>query len=85
MIKYKKIYLDFWNLTVADFIPCVYCSSPSIDIHHLVFKSQGGKDEPDNLIALCRCCHEKAHADRNFNKYLKELHEINIKHKFSNT
>ena len=84
MINYKKVFLKFWDFTIADYIPCAYCSSPSVDIHHLVFKSQGGKDEPNNLIALCRYCHEKAHKDKNFNLYLKELHEINIKHKLSN-
>jgi len=34
--------------------------------HHICFRSQGGKDEKDNLIRLCNhhhdCCHG-AHAD----------------------
>ncbi|MFW6087659.1 MAG: HNH endonuclease, partial [Myxococcota bacterium] len=24
---------------------------------HLVFRSQGGGDEPDNVVGLCSCCH----------------------------
>jgi len=83
MVKYKQVYIDFWGYTIADFIPCAYCSSTSVDFHHLVFRSHGGKDEPDNLIALCRTCHEKAHNDKTFNDYLKELNQDNIR-KYTN-
>ena len=78
MIKYKKIFIDYWGYTIADYIPCACCNSKSIDIHHLIFKSQGGKDEPDNLISLCRECHNKAHADTDFNNHLKQIHANNI-------
>jgi 5-methylcytosine-specific restriction endonuclease McrA len=29
--------------------------------HHIIFKSQGGDDAPENLITLCRDCHNDAH------------------------
>jgi 5-methylcytosine-specific restriction endonuclease McrA len=29
--------------------------------HHIIFKSQGGDDTPENLISLCRDCHNDAH------------------------
>ena len=32
-----------------------------LEVHHIVFKSQGGSDEEDNLIALCHTCHTKLH------------------------
>ncbi|MFW5876123.1 MAG: HNH endonuclease [Myxococcota bacterium] len=25
--------------------------------HHLVFRSQGGTDDPSNVVGLCSCCH----------------------------
>ena len=78
MVKYKKIYIDFFGYTIADFIPCEVCMSKSIDIHHIKFKSQGGKDEIDNLIALCRECHEIAHSSTEFNENLKDIHSIEI-------
>jgi 5-methylcytosine-specific restriction endonuclease McrA len=78
MVKYKKIFLDFWGLTIADFIPCINCGSIAVDLHHLIFKSQGGKDLPENLAPICRNCHNRAHSDKVFNNYLKELHEDNI-------
>jgi len=30
-----------------------------LDVHHVTKRSQGGKDHPNNLIALCRACHEQ--------------------------
>ncbi len=32
-----------------------------LDWHHKVKRSQGGTDERENLIALCRECHLKEH------------------------
>jgi len=78
MVKYKQIYIDYFDYTIADFIPCEVCASDSVDIHHIKFKSQGGKDEIDNLIALCRNCHNKAHNSKEFNNCLKKIHEKRI-------
>lgn len=33
----------------------------ALDPHHFVFRSQSGSDEEDNLITLCRRCHNKIH------------------------
>jgi hypothetical protein len=41
---------------------CALCDSTSgIQIHHVVKRSQGGKNTPDNLITLCSDCHALAH------------------------
>ena len=32
-----------------------------LDVHHKTPIAQGGLHSPDNLICLCRDCHEKAH------------------------
>lgn len=40
---------------------CIMCGRPATDCHHVIFRSQLGKDDPDNLVCLCRSCHEKAH------------------------
>jgi len=45
----------------ADVVFCEYCGIIANDIHHIEYKSQGGTDEPENLIALCRYCHNSAH------------------------
>lgn len=31
-------------------------------VHHIVPVSQGGSDDEDNLMALCRSCHEHIHS-----------------------
>jgi len=37
------------------------CGALAVDCHHIVFKSQGGSDIPENFIALCRAHHQEAH------------------------
>ena len=74
MQKYKKVYLDYYGLTVADWIPCKSCGTTAIDIHHIEPKGMGGsktKDVIENLVALCRECHNKAHDSKEFNENLK--------------
>lgn len=62
----------------TDFIPCENCLAKAVDIHHLVFRSHGGKNNIENLIALCRNCHNRAHDDGGFNEYLKIIHLKNL-------
>ncbi len=33
------------------------CSRRSVEVHHIVFRSQGGTDDPQNLICLCAAHH----------------------------
>ncbi len=33
----------------------------ALDLHHIVELSQGGRDSPDNLVALCPTCHALHH------------------------
>lgn len=34
--------------------------------HHLIFRSQGGRDIPTNFMSLCMDCHGHAHRDIEF-------------------
>ena len=57
-----------------DLIMCEACNSArAVDVHHQKLKSQGGKDEITNLIGLCRNCHNKAHASKEFNSILFDV------------
>jgi 5-methylcytosine-specific restriction endonuclease McrA len=46
---------------------CVLCGMPAAHVHHIVFRSQFGKDtleecwDVDNLVCLCLDCHNMAH------------------------
>ena len=45
--------------------PCRVCSfratESAIDPHHLVFSGHGGDDVADNIVPICRQCHEALH------------------------
>tara|TARA_R110002124_G_scaffold283449_2_gene459473 strand:- start:3106 stop:3351 length:246 start_codon:yes stop_codon:yes gene_type:complete len=77
MVKYKKIYLKEMGFTDTCFVPCEICSRPAVDIHHIESKGMGGsktKDYIENLIAVCRECHNKCHASKVYNSMAKEKH-----------
>jgi hypothetical protein len=38
--------------------------SARLEVHHIVFRSNGGADTPSNLITLCETCHSDLHAGR---------------------
>jgi 5-methylcytosine-specific restriction endonuclease McrA len=40
---------------------CRICRKPGADEHHVVFRSHGGTDTMDNLVTVCRRCHEDIH------------------------
>jgi len=62
MKKHIKTYLNHFHN--PDFVACEMCGRRAVDIHHIVYKSRGGTDDFENLIALCRHCHNLAHAER---------------------
>ena len=81
MVKYKQVYLDYYGLDVTDFIGCEICGKTAVDIHHLIIKGMGGsrtKDYIENLIAVCRGCHNKCHGSIEFNTKAKEIHKNNL-------
>ena len=47
---------------------CQYCKGKhkdsKLEVHHIVFRSQGGSDEESNLITLCRTCHKDLHSGK---------------------
>ena len=44
---------------------CQYCKGKhkdnKLDVHHIIFRSQCGSDEAENLITLCHTCHKALH------------------------
>ena len=46
---------------------CQYCKGKSkdskLEVHHIQFRSNGGSDDPSNLITLCSKCHHKLHSN----------------------
>lgn len=77
MQKHIKNFRKHYNIAENEVFMCQYCNgAPAVDIHHICYKSQGGSDDVDNLIGLCRLHHDEAHekkitADQLFEKIEK--------------
>lgn len=43
---------------------CQCCGKKNcrLEVHHIEFKSNGGTDDEENLITLCKECHDRVHA-----------------------
>jgi 5-methylcytosine-specific restriction endonuclease McrA len=67
MQRHIRNYLASIDADESTRIRCEVCNALAVDIHHIIPRSKFGskrkeeQDEPDNLIALCRTCHENAH------------------------
>ncbi len=62
MSRHREIYAAFFNICEQDFFLCEVCQCNALnEIHHIVYRSNGGQDVIENLIGLCRSCHNKAH------------------------
>jgi 5-methylcytosine-specific restriction endonuclease McrA len=64
---------NFYNVKAyvlsRDGYKCQKCKNSKtgtkLHVHHIVFKSNGGTDSPDNLVTLCESCHTKIHLFKN--------------------
>ena len=76
MVKYKKIYMNSLKYGIDEPVECELCGGQADDIHHIKRRGEGGGDELENLIAVCRECHNKCH-DGVYEK--KELFDRHLK------
>lgn len=65
MIRHVKIYLDYFDYKVQEEVICEACGAMAVEIHHIHGRGKD-KDIIDNLMALCRKCHERAHCSKNY-------------------
>jgi hypothetical protein len=77
MKAHTKIYMKAFGYDLTDFIPCEVCGSKAVDIHHIEARGMGGSkdaDRPENLMALCRKCHETYGDKKQYMEFLINLH-----------
>lgn len=79
MKRHTKIYLNFFKYGLDDFVPCESCGAVAVDVHHIDARGMGGdptgkKDVIENLVGLCRDCHNKAEHIPQFNQHVKQKH-----------
>ncbi|CAL2094861.1 HNH endonuclease [Tenacibaculum sp. 190524A02b] len=67
MQTYTKIYLEAFGLDETDFCRCETCTNDvrATEIHHILTRKKyaEGLNKIENLMAICRICHE-AYGDR---------------------
>lgn len=81
MEKHVANYFKAFGYDKSSFIACELCGMPSVDLHHIEPRSKFGstqkhlQDDPSNVVALCRSCHDDAHGpkSREVKEALKEL------------
>lgn len=74
--------MDYFGLDVSDFIPCEICGGVAVDIHHIDSRKMGGqkgKDVIENLMSVCRTCHEYYGDKKDSKAFLIEVHKANMK------
>lgn len=78
--------MDYFGYDVSDFISCECgCGNRAVDIHHIESRGMGGgqsADTIDNLIALSRECHNKAHGP--LSKWYKDVFKTKVKERIKN-
>ena len=75
MKNHTKIYLNAFNYDVCDFISSEISGKKAVDIHHIISRGRGGKDEIENLMALTRDEHIKYGDKNQYIYFLLEIHE----------
>lgn len=81
MKKHVANYLEGIGHDGYSFLPCEVCGGVAQDVHHVEPRSHFGKtrkheqDAFNNLVALCRSCHDQAHGvdSRDWKDKLKEI------------
>lgn len=73
MTKHCRIYMRHFDYGEQDFIPCEACGREAVDIHHINGRGPG-KDVVENLMGLCRRCHDFAHAEKLSKSELQYIH-----------
>ena len=81
MKNHTKVYLKAMGYDTTDFIPCEICGAKAVDIHHIEARGMGGSKQADtieNLMAVCRQCHNTYGDLKDYKEMLKEIHYLRI-------
>jgi len=73
MTKHCRIYMKHFDYGEQDVILCEACGRKAVDIHHINGRGKD-KDVIENLMALCRRCHDMAHEEKISKGGLQYIH-----------
>lgn len=43
---------------------CEFCGNPAVAVHHVKYPKNYSQDTLENLVAVCKSCHDKSHGIR---------------------
>lgn len=75
MKKHVKVYCDHFGYGEQSYMPCEICGVRLNDCHHIHGRGPG-KDVIENLMGLCRECHNLAHAEKISKEDLQKIHNF---------
>lgn len=63
MKHHTRVYFSFFGYQIPSDAVCECCGNPAVDVHHIDARGMGGdptgkKDLIENLMGLCRKCHD---------------------------
>jgi len=67
-----KLALKTWHNS------CAICGMNTVELHHIIYRSHGGKNVKENIIPLCRLHHMLAHSNEKY--WVDVLLDMNRKH-----
>ena len=77
MTNHAKVYLKHFDLGIDSIWQCECCGKQDYiqnqDLHHIHGRGKG-MDVIENLMCLCRECHNKAHSIANSKQIFSNLH-----------
>jgi 5-methylcytosine-specific restriction endonuclease McrA len=66
--------MNYFGYGEQDVILCEACGRPAVDIHHINGRVGEDANKIENLMALCRKCHTKAHEGKLSKGELQYIH-----------
>jgi len=80
MQTYTQVYFDFFGFDISDWIPCEVCQKrQATEIHHIEGRLGELLTKIENLVAICRLCHEKYGQKTKYLKFLQDIHNKYMK------
>lgn len=79
----RSTYMDYFDLSHDEYVPCEICGARGIQVHHISYRSHHGKktlkeqENITNLMMVCYKCHKDIHDHNKYRRIdLQEIHDV---------
>jgi 5-methylcytosine-specific restriction endonuclease McrA len=77
-VSYKQDKREYQQALKTYNHQCAMCGKSQVELHHIIYKSHGGKNVKENLIPLCKHHHMMVHTNEHY--YVEFLLDKNRLH-----